>query len=90
MWIGGDPVPYMEQVRSAGLEGRVLFLGNRTESRRYYYVGHIFLLSSREDPCPLVALEAADAGQWRKGLSQARAKYVWVAESDDVAEPAVP
>ena len=26
--------------------------------------------------------------QWRKGLSQARGKYVWVAESDDAAEPA--
>jgi glycosyltransferase involved in cell wall biosynthesis len=51
----------MEKVRSVGLEGRVLFVGNRRESRRYYYVGHIFLLSSREDPCPLVALEAADA-----------------------------
>ena len=62
VWIGGDPAPFMEKVRSAGLEGRVLFVGNRRESRRYYYVGHIFLLSSREDPCPLVALEAADAG----------------------------
>ena len=62
VWIGGDPAPFMEKVRSAGLEGRILFVGNRRESRRYYYVGHIFLLSSREDPCPLVALEAANAG----------------------------
>ena len=62
VWIGGDPAPFMEKVRSAGLEGRVFFVGNRKESRRYYYVGHIFLLSSREDPCPLVALEAANAG----------------------------
>ena len=62
VWIGGDPDPFMEKARSAGLEGRVLFVGNRRESRRYYYVGHIFLLSSREDPCPLVALEAANAG----------------------------
>lgn len=62
VWIGGDPAPFMEQVRSAGLERRILFVGNRRESRRYYYAGHIFLLSSREDPCPLVALEAADAG----------------------------
>jgi glycosyltransferase involved in cell wall biosynthesis/SAM-dependent methyltransferase len=62
VWIGGDPMPFMEKVREVELEGRILFVGNRTESRRYYYVGHIFLLSSREDPCPLVALEAADAG----------------------------
>jgi Glycosyl transferase family 2 len=26
--------------------------------------------------------------QWRKGLSEARGKYVWVAESDDAAETA--
>ena len=26
--------------------------------------------------------------QWRKGLSEARGKYVWIAESDDAAEPA--
>ena len=62
IWIGGDPAPFMENVRRAGLEGRILFVGNRRKSRRYYYVGHIFLLSSREDPCPLVALEAANAG----------------------------
>jgi glycosyltransferase involved in cell wall biosynthesis len=62
VWIGGDPVPFMEKVRGMGLEGRVLFVGNRSEVRRYFYVGHIFLLSSREDPCPLVALLAADAG----------------------------
>ena len=62
VWIGGDPAPFMEKVRSAELEGRILFVGNRREARRYYYMGHIFLLSSREDPCPLVALEAADAG----------------------------
>lgn len=62
VWIGGDPAPFMEKVRGSELEGRLLFVGNRRESRRYYYVGHMFLLSSREDPCPLVALEAADAG----------------------------
>ena len=62
VWIGGDPAQFTEKVRSAGLEGRILFVGNRVRSRRYYYVGHIFLLSSREDPCPLVALEAANAG----------------------------
>ena len=61
IWIGGDASPFMEKVRSAGLEGHVSFVGNRRESRRYYYVGHIFLLCSREDPCPLVALEAANA-----------------------------
>jgi glycosyltransferase involved in cell wall biosynthesis/SAM-dependent methyltransferase len=62
VWIGGERHSFMKAVENAGLQGRVLFVGNRRESRRYYYAGHIFLLSSREDPCPLVALEAADAG----------------------------
>jgi glycosyltransferase involved in cell wall biosynthesis/ubiquinone/menaquinone biosynthesis C-methylase UbiE len=62
VWIGGDPSPFVERARSEGLEERVHFVGNRIESRRYYYVGHAFLLSSREDPCPLVAIEAANAG----------------------------
>ena len=62
LWIGGNPAPFMEKAHSAGLEGRILFVGNRSKSRCYYYIGHIFLLSSREDPCPLVALEAANAG----------------------------
>jgi glycosyltransferase involved in cell wall biosynthesis len=62
VWIGGDPGPFMKEVENMGLRGRILFVSHRKESRRYYYTGHIFLLSSREDPCPLVALEAADAG----------------------------
>ena len=62
VWIGGEPAAFMEKVRTAGLEGRILFVESRGESRRYYYLGDIFLLSSREDPCELVALEAANAG----------------------------
>jgi glycosyltransferase involved in cell wall biosynthesis len=45
-----------------GLTGRVSFLGERPDARSYLGAGHIFLLPSREDPFPLVALEAADAG----------------------------
>ena len=45
-----------------GWKGASFSSATAEKSRRYYYVGHIFLLSSREDPCPLVALEAANAG----------------------------
>ncbi len=62
IWIGGDPSSYMQIVKQVSLEENILFLGNQQQSRRYYYIGDIFFLSSREDPCPLVALEAADAG----------------------------
>ena len=45
------------------LSERVSFLGERPDARSYLGAGHIFLLPSREDPFPLVALEAADAGR---------------------------
>ncbi|KAB2644789.1 MAG: glycosyltransferase [Verrucomicrobia bacterium] len=61
IWIGGDPSSYMQIVKQVSLEENILFLGSQLQSRRYYYIGDIFFLSSREDPCPLVALEAADA-----------------------------
>jgi glycosyltransferase involved in cell wall biosynthesis len=62
VWIGGEPSYGKEEISSQGLDGRIRFIGNRASSRRYYYTGHLFALTSREDPCPLVALEAADAG----------------------------
>jgi glycosyltransferase involved in cell wall biosynthesis len=62
VWIGGDAEKYNEIAISSGLHEKAFFLANTPQSRRYYYCGDIFLLSSREDPFPLVALEAADAG----------------------------
>ena len=62
VWIGGDAEKYNEIAISSGLDKNAIFLENTPQSRRYYYCGDIFLLSSREDPFPLVALEAADAG----------------------------
>ena len=62
IWIGGDSSLHRDELAVHGLAERIQFIGDREQSRRYYYVGHIFALTSREDPCPLVALEAADAG----------------------------
>jgi glycosyltransferase involved in cell wall biosynthesis len=45
-----------------GVRDRVRFLGERPDARSCLAAGDIFLLPSREDPFPLVALEAADAG----------------------------
>ena len=61
IWIGGNPEQYRKEVKKNGLKERILFLPHQKNPRRYYYLGDIFFLSSREDPCPLVALEAADA-----------------------------
>jgi glycosyltransferase involved in cell wall biosynthesis len=62
VWIGGESQYGHDELARKGLAGRVQFIGNQPQSRRFYYTGHIFALTSREDPCPLVALEAADAG----------------------------
>jgi glycosyltransferase involved in cell wall biosynthesis len=62
VWIGGESGHAAAELRAAGLTRRVRFLGPRASARRHFYAGHVFALTSREDPCPLVALEAADAG----------------------------
>lgn len=40
----------------------ITFLGEKSEPRRYLQAADLFLLPSREDPFPLVALEAAECG----------------------------
>jgi glycosyltransferase involved in cell wall biosynthesis len=50
-------------VRELGLPaGAVRFVGERADPRPMFRGGDVFLLTSREDPFPLVALEAAAAG----------------------------
>jgi glycosyltransferase involved in cell wall biosynthesis len=64
-WIGADTgeLQTLEaRVRKLGLEDRVRFLGEVQDARSYFSAGDLFLLTSREDPFPLVCLEAADAG----------------------------
>jgi glycosyltransferase involved in cell wall biosynthesis len=64
LWIGA-PDSFLTQkqvehdIRLAGLAGRVKFIGGKTDSRRYLAALDAFLLMSREDPFPLVMLEAA-------------------------------
>jgi len=60
IWIGADRL-------EAGLKAlphnpRIRFIGEREFPRDYLPLGDVFFLPSREDPFPLVALEAADAG----------------------------
>jgi hypothetical protein len=62
IWIGGESEKYNALAAKSNYSKQIRFLPNTLDSRRYYYSGDIFLLSSREDPFPLVALEAADAG----------------------------
>jgi glycosyltransferase involved in cell wall biosynthesis/2-polyprenyl-3-methyl-5-hydroxy-6-metoxy-1,4-benzoquinol methylase len=65
LWIGVDTGEVEEleaKVRRLGLKDRVRFLGETQDARSYFAAGDLFLLTSREDPFPLVCLEAADCG----------------------------
>jgi len=64
-WIGidtGELEQLQTKVRELGLTKRVFFLGEARDARSYFGSGDVFLLTSREDPFPLVCLEAADCG----------------------------
>ncbi|RFU12436.1 glycosyltransferase [Rhodobacteraceae bacterium W635] len=64
VWLGGgeDQATCEATVVEKGLECRVRFTGYEPDVARKLAAGDIFLLSSQEDPFPLVALYAAQAG----------------------------
>ena len=63
IWIGGDGQDdSAARAHRLTKDSRIRFLGERANPRDYLALGHAFFLSSREDPFPLVALEAADSG----------------------------
>ncbi len=68
IWPGGnlssvDGWRVQHDVRHAGVEGRVHFLGAKPNPYDYLSAADVFLLTSREDPYPLVCLEAASLGK---------------------------
>jgi glycosyltransferase involved in cell wall biosynthesis len=60
IWIG--PGRSEERLKVFPHNPRIRFTGERDFPRDYLPLGDAFFLPSREDPFPLVALEAADAG----------------------------
>ena len=48
-----------KKIKDEGLNKYIAFLGEKTNLREYFSAGDLFYLSSREDPFPLVSLEAA-------------------------------
>lgn len=66
VWVGGKPGEvYFEEllsdVRGLGAEAYVRLIGPRQNPQPYFRAADVFTLTSREDPFPLVALEAAAA-----------------------------
>ena len=68
LWVGPDQDgPLLRQwcehdILSSGLEGRVRFAGPRESTDDYFGAADAFALTSREDPFPMVNLEAMARG----------------------------
>lgn len=68
VWIGGDQkeTRFFElryDIERLGLTDRVHFLGAKTNPENYLAAFDVLALTSREDPFPLVCLEAAASGK---------------------------
>jgi glycosyltransferase involved in cell wall biosynthesis len=64
IWVGGKQsgIHYKEiarDVRKLGLEKRLIMAGEQVDIHSFYDAFSVFLLTSREDPFPLVCLESA-------------------------------
>lgn len=64
VWIGGgeDLETLRGQVALKGFGDRIRFIGEHEKANELVAAGDVFFLSSREDPFPLVCMEAAQYG----------------------------
>lgn len=67
VWVGGNPMstPFKElqyDIQRMDLTDKVIFVGNQADLRGYYESFDVLLLTSREDPFPLVCIEAGMVG----------------------------
>lgn len=99
LWIGGDDEGTARwfldhDVLRGGLEGRVRFLGSQSNPLDYFRLADVFVLTSREDPFPLVCLEASlfekpvvsfDNGGMREFLAGGRGSIVPYLDIDAMA-----
>ncbi|SFB71002.1 Glycosyl transferases group 1 [Flexibacter flexilis DSM 6793] len=67
VWVGGGSAAELAEVQQLcqekGIAQRVFWTGNQPNPADYYALFDVFLLSSREDPFPLVCLENAALGK---------------------------
>jgi glycosyltransferase involved in cell wall biosynthesis len=67
IWVGGTDEPaaevFLREIDKAGLAGRVTYVASTADVHRWIAAADVLLMSSREDPYPLVVLEAALAGR---------------------------
>jgi glycosyltransferase involved in cell wall biosynthesis len=58
-WIGGSAFDFEHDVRNCGLTEKMRFISASPKPSDYLAAADVFALTSREDPYPLVCLEAA-------------------------------
>lgn len=67
-WVGdlisdfGHDIDPNKMIKEYGISNKVFFVGNRKNFKDYSDAADVFLLTSREDPFPLVALNACESG----------------------------
>jgi glycosyltransferase involved in cell wall biosynthesis len=69
IWVGGEGrgsdrfAQLQHDLRALGLDAAVDFIGQRANPLDYFRAFDVFVLTSREDPFPLVCLEVASLGK---------------------------
>ena len=70
LWVGGNPADsdaesdrIQHDFKRLGLENKLVFTGTQENPHRLFAAMDLFALTSREDPFPLVCLEAASLGK---------------------------
>jgi glycosyltransferase involved in cell wall biosynthesis len=67
VWVGEVKkimlLKFKHDIERLNLVGKVFFIGKRIKPVEYFGAADVFFLSSREDPYPLVCLEAASQGK---------------------------
>jgi len=66
IWVGGSPekvAAITRQLNDAPMQNHVHFVGQTSDPTRYFDASDVFVLTSREDPFPLVVMEAARRGK---------------------------
>ncbi|MCM8831906.1 MAG: glycosyltransferase family 4 protein [Candidatus Omnitrophica bacterium] len=67
LWIGGGETKYLFQLlydaKKLGIDKFIYFLGAQQDPLDYFLICDVFVSTSREDPFPIVCLEAASLGK---------------------------
>lgn len=88
VWVGGRPGQgcwdeVVTDIKALGLADRVHMVGDQTHPADWHHLFDVFALTSREDPFPLVLLEAAQAGTPAVAFSQGGAPELLAAHGAD-------